>query len=561
MNIEKQPDTNRENINELEKGKVETHASDIEQYIDMYAVPGVQPLTPDDVKNYLRTKELIVKKLPHFIQTELEHAGQTVRLHAASMIQYAPENERARLIKIGLENKDWNTRVEVARMIQFAPEKEKKELQSKLPNLIQTELEDENSDIPWEVAPMIQYAPENERARLIKIGLENKNSNTRVEVARMIQYAPEKEKRELQDMLVNGIKRRLGDKNPTVRWGTLDMIQYAPENERARLINLGFEDENESVQSAAVLMIQHAPANERTRLIQTTLEGTFCWDLRFLATRMIQHAPEDERTRLIKMGLGDKDWNIRGEMTKMIQYAPENERARLIKIGLTDENQGVQRNAARMIQYAPENERASLSLLIRKDHKDVENKVDEAIVKKLASTTPLYKNTAETFFKEEFEKTGSRTTLLDRAPGHPGKTLKGKVIVRHILSSAYLNWTKAFESHAFWKEQGFDYVPVEPILRARAGASEIAVSTRVLGPNVLQWKIITKNLFGVEIDNQVNKIRSAIAELGITHGHPHQGNFVLAFHKTANGEVDLSRPPRVYMIDFDAAISSPHDEK
>ncbi len=54
----------------------------------------------------------------------------------------------------------------------------------------------------------------------------------------------------------------------------------------------------------------------------------------------------------------------------------------------------------------------------------------------------------------------------------------------------------------------------------------------------------------------MKRIESALQELGVAHGHTHFGNFVLVFVRDAKGEPDLSHPPRVYVIDFDQAVST-----
>lgn len=43
---------------------------------------------------------------------------------------------------------------------------------------------------------------------------------------------------------------------------------------------------------------------------------------------------------------------------------------------------------------------------------------------------------------------------------------------------------------------------------------------------------------------------------GIEHGHLHLFNFVLVFETLEDGKPDLSKFPRIYVIDFDQAQSS-----
>ena len=71
----------------------------------------------------------------------------------------------------------------------------------------------------------------------------------------------------------------------------------------------------------------------------------------------------------------------------------------------------------------------------------------------------------------------------------------------------------------------------------------------------IKWeeKVGENGLFMKEIKEQRRAIKKILEEMGIDHGHPHNENFSLRFYRTESGEVDLSRPPRVYIIDFDEA--------
>lgn len=187
-------------------------------------------------------------------------------------------------------------------------------------------------------------------------------------------------------------------------------------------------------------------------------------------------------------------------------------------------------------------------------------------IKNIASTTRLYDNVGkEKFFKAKLDKTGSGTTLLGNVPGNQVNSLKDRVIVRHIDVEPYLAWRKAFESADFWKSKGFDYVPVEPIVKVSKDAdnpTDVSVFTRVLvGPTVLKWKHSVLYLFHREIKEKVFLIREALKELGIDHGHHHLNNFCLSFQRDEDGEVDVTKPPRVYIIDFDRALLSSDDKK
>ena len=285
--------------------------------------------------------------------------------------------------------------------------------------------------------------------------------------------------------------------------------------------------------------------------------------VREVAVEMIPHAPESEQKELramllpiIREELQDTDFTVREVAARMIAHAPESERVSLIREGLQHTDFNVRAVVARMIAHAPESEQEEL----RKIYYTMEIKeVDESKLQNIAFSTPLYNGVSEDFARQLFPKTGSRLTLLGSSPMSPDKdkknSLQGRVIIRHILFPSYNEWSRAFESPKFWKEEGFDYVPVEPVLRARLDPKisvDVAVFTRVLGPSVAEWQGET-NLFSSHINKEMDRILKALEKFGVEHGHANRGNFCLVFHRSEDGKANFTRPPRVYMIDFDQA--------
>ena len=104
-----------------------------------------------------------------------------------------------------------------------------------------------------------------------------------------------------------------------------------------------------------------------------------------------------------------------------------------------------------------------------------------------------------------------------------------------------------------WKEAGFDYVPIEPIVSYRLQADNLVdVSTGVLDLNLDLWLKMGGN-FGKELKEKENRILSVLNSRSIHHGHPHRENVVLRFFRDRKGRVDFTREPRIYLIDFDLA--------
>ena len=178
----------------------------------------------------------------------------------------------------------------------------------------------------------------------------------------------------------------------------------------------------------------------------------------------------------------------------------------------------------------------------------------ENIVKSENINPILYKNIEnleKQFSKKEFIKTDTRTILL-------GGPFINNVILRIIPNKAFISWMKAYSSVEIWKEAGFNYIPIEPILRAFLceDKNNVRVYAGVLGMSVAKYlEMHLNNEFHEHVKQQVDTITKTLANMGIEHGHPHYYNFCVLHERTPEGEIDFSKPPRVYCIDFDQSIS------
>ncbi|MFH1232874.1 MAG: hypothetical protein V1651_03380 [Patescibacteria group bacterium] len=377
---------------------------------------------------------------------------------------------------------------------------------------------------------IIKDAPKIEQAKLIELGFEQDDVEVKRAAAKMIQYAPENERAEL-------IKLGLEQDDVKVKRAAAEIIWCAPEIEQAKLIELGFEQDDVEVKRAAAKMIQYAPENERAELIKLGLEQDDV-EVKREAAEMIWCASENERAKLIELGLEQDDVEVKRVAAEMIWYAIKNERAKLIELGLEQDDVEVKRVAAKMIQYAIKNERAKLIELIQKYN--LENILVEPF---------FYKNIKEkSFLRTPLEKTGSETTLV-------GGNLKGKVIIRHIKPKSFLVWQKIYENYTLWKENDFDYVPIEPIDSYHLNKKGLVdVYSGVLDINYSQWKNIS-NQFQTDLEEDMEKIIAVLEKEKIIHGHIKGENFCLRFFRNKQGDVDLSKKPRIYLIDFDMASS------
>ena len=164
---------------------------------------------------------------------------------------------------------------------------------------------------------------------------------------------------------------------------------------------------------------------------------------------------------------------------------------------------------------------------------------------------PLYKDkdiNNQNFSRHQFDKTGSGTTLI-------GGALKNKTIIRHVEPEAFLSWQKIYENHKLWEENGFDYVPIEPIISYKLNKKGLVdVHSGVLDLSFGEWKRKT-SLFVKGLGDEIDKIIQILDEQNIDHGHAHDNNFCLRFFRDSEGKVDFTKKPRIYLIDFDQAVS------
>jgi hypothetical protein len=192
-----------------------------------------------------------------------------------------------------------------------------------------------------------------------------------------------------------------------------------------------------------------------------------------------------------------------------------------------------------MILYAPENEKTDLFKLAKEKLKDY-------IVE-----GPLYKDkniNDVRFSRSEFEKTGSKIILI-------GGELKDKTIIRHITPEAFAAWQKLYEDWKTWGAAGFDYVPIEPIQSFKLGKDGlVSVYSGVLDLSLSSWGGMNGK-FMPELRKDKEKIIKTLDNKNIEHGHMHDNNFCLRFFRDKNGKVDFDKKPRIYLIDFDQAIS------
>lgn len=149
--------------------------------------------------------------------------------------------------------------------------------------------------------------------------------------------------------------------------------------------------------------------------------------------------------------------------------------------------------------------------------------------------------------RRELQKTGSRLIVL-------GGAQVGKTAIRIMSEEAFVSWKKAFEMEEEWRKAGYDYIPVEPILKKRGKYmaykqedGKYRVYTKVLGPTLFSFIEDPANAaYATKLNLQQDQIGRILSHNGIRHGHLHNLNFCVSIEEGA---------PRIYAIDFDQAKS------
>jgi hypothetical protein len=535
--------------------------------MEMYEISGYSEITSHSRQRYLRDKEQqehkIVEKAkysPHFVELKVVMTAPTkraeliaqgleseiprVRRSFADNIKYAMIDDEIDLrekvyesVKNHLNDEDENTQLTSAKMIPNA-------LPERRGELLKKAFETNNPKIQTICAKIVKDALPEEQASLLNQGLTSDNPEVIAEFADMTWTLQEDEKEPIRKKVAEIISKSFEGSNIEEQRILADLIRIAPEEDRRILIHKGLDIPDPEVQITSAGMIWSVFPNSENELLKEKVGNIVEESIENgnpSLARMVESLSEKQRTFLIKKGFNHDDIEIRKAFTNMSHCISQKEFFDFAKSALEDPEEEIQAIMTKKIIDAP------------KDCK--ENLVNIIISKGLGDfliQPPLYKEKSESFNRTKFEKTGSGTTLL-------GGDFEGKVIIRHIKPEAFLSWQRLFENYQMWKNEGFDYVPIEPIFSFKLNKNDIVDTySAVLDVNLATWRKTTE-MYNRELVKQEKKILAVLEKENVDHGHPHSANFCLRFFRNENGKVNLSKTPRVYLIDFDQAKSPPRD--
>jgi len=503
-----------------------------EKDLEMYQIPGYEMITRHALERYLSDRSQ-----DDSIRGDIGQQDEAEILK--ERLYTETEGNRAKLIEEALNSSTPRIQVAGAKAIWNAPTED-------MPALIFLALKLDNAEARTIAANKIYAAPDEAMAGLIIAAFESGDVNVQIIATDTVRKVPKTERADLARI-------GLTSKYPSVRAAMAEKaVAIVPDNVReglrcdiARIAEAGLNSSDPQEQiCAAEMVFWSGPAETKSRLeekiTQIAETGMTSSDPAVVlrSVEMIEFVPVNRRPYLVDLGLASADPKVRFAASIAIRHIPH--RIEMIKKALNSGDPFIQKAATRIISDI------SLGNSLEELVKLAKEKVPNFLVE-----PPLYNRTnffGEKFGRQDFTKSGSKTVLIDGS-------LKDKVIVRQIRPEAFVGWQSAYENYDFWRGEGFDYVPIEPILSFKHSARGVVdIYTGVLDLSLAQWEKLRGDYLE-ELTRDKDKIMFSLSKIGVAHGHLHDNNFCLRFFRDQHGRVDFSKKPRIYAIDFDQAKS------
>lgn len=497
------------------------------------------------------------EQLQQRIVEMLEHGFATGNLEVqkgyAKLIQGAPKEQVTRLIEEGISSDDIEVRMAYAGQIGWSPREETDRMRERLARFFEQAFESNDLNTLKRYvndSDMVGQLDWRKRGNLLNRALQLGDPELQELVTGNLRLLND----EAQLTLVK-IGFSIGSlklKKELIRRASFWFLEKEAEEEFKTLVDSLFSDvadglarESEDEQKEYMALAVRFGGENLAKLIHIGLKSPFL-EIQSKSAEAIKRIPKEFISSLIEQALDIDNIRIKNIAAQAIMHAPESEQKilqekveSLIRGVFIGDDTETQRAYAQMNIFLPVEKQSGLFRMFQE-------KLGNSII-----DPSLYKSEAissEKFSRNAFEKTGSGTTLL-------GGDLKNKTIIRHLTPEAFLAWERLYEDYEMWKNEGFDYVPVEPIQSFQLTKENMVdVYSGVLDINSAAW-IFMRGPFLHEIEQDISKIIKVLEKQKFTHGHTHFGNFCLRFWRNEDGTADLSRKPRVYLIDFDRAAS------
>ncbi|PID32045.1 hypothetical protein CR970_02540 [Candidatus Saccharibacteria bacterium] len=525
------------------------------------AVVGQIPHAPEEDQDELRSL------VPPVIREVL--ADDDLELHSKSdavrRIVHARQADRTELIRevLGDDKLEPEVRSSAIDLVFRVRRQDQDELRDLIPLVIREALADDTAG--WHVKDsavrQILHAKESDITGLIREVLSDEQLSvyTRIAAAQQIPYAAEADQEGLESLVAPMIRQTFADSEAGLRarWGALYAILNAAQADRTDLIRevLANDNLNPEIKGGAMDLIHSAQKEDRD-------------DLRALVPQIIRQVLADN----------DVESHVKVVMANRILYAKQADRTDLIREVLTNDrlDPGVKTVAVRQIsqvcnpvaltcEVLQDNKldarvrNAALSWLTRTAENwgsDLPRDHDQRYslgADKVLVRSPLH-DVARAGELVQFEKTGSEAYVL---------SAEKEATIRVISLQSAIVWLEAVRNWPAWRQAGFNYVPIEPVLGVtqaghddKTGEPRVAIMTTNLRGRSYRDARPSFSGFASELDAMKTAILNTLDGLGIRHGHEHDGNFVVVPFTKNGDDVDYRRCPRLYAIDFDASESN-----
>ena len=457
-------------------------------------------------------------------------------------IKNISQEELVELIEKGLEDKHILVKSKFTKIIQYIQDgKLREQLLIKLQNIIDYELDNNGLNIEEVFVKMIEYIQDKESKKrlyiklksLIEKGLEDKNINVLLKCHHLIKYIPDyKLEEELDIKLKEMIEKDIDSGHIYSGLCSAEYVQYIQDKESKKrlyiklksLIEKGLEDKNINVKYKSASIIIYIEDDNLKEDLYIKLKS------------------------VIEKGMQDKNINVAWNSYQMIGHIQNDiHKKELIEKAMDSIYKNIRQESINFIQYVHDNN--FREELIKKT-------INKGLIKKYKLPISRKEHSLYNYRGGSRIINGNTSSTIDKLVDNNHNEMLGKVYKRTTSLMAFLSQMKAFEAHDTWKRLGFNHIPIETVYRFRKDKNNRKISFFAKVYDDVLTNLISTDLYILHfnsIKEQKDKILEGLKELGISHNDFEYKNICISWQRSAGGKIDLTKPPLLYLIDWDLA--------
>ena len=509
----------------------------VEQLKKQYGIAVQHEAIRAEIKS--KITDLLNASSDHYQKAQeiLDKAPQEAAPELAGNLEYLPEGIREAIARLALDKAPQEAAPELAGNLRYLPEGIREAI-------ARLALDKAPQEAAPELAGNLEYLPEGIREAIARLALDKAPQEAAPKLAGNLRYLPEGIREAIARLALDKAPQEAA---PKLAWN----LEYLPEGIQVEIARLALDKAPQEVAPKLAGNLRYLPEGIREAIARLALDKAPQEAAPELAGNL-RYLPEGIREAIARLALDKAPQEAAPKLAWNLEYLPEGIREAIARLALDKAPQEAAPELAGNLGYLPERIREA----IENEAMQIVQMAKKETLSRAEQRNPvLYKyvdELDEQFLRKQFPKTGTETLLL-------GKTLINNVILRIIPNNAFISWMNAYKAVDTWKKAGFDYVPVEPIIKAHTpkDGKNTRVYSGVLGISVSEYLEMHSNRNHHDnVRKQVEKIKGVLEEMGITHGHTHNENFCILHERTPEGEIDWDKPPRVYCIDFDQSVSS-----